>query len=43
MELTNKRFYLVTLFVPQACPVEDKPHPVIASLVEAAKKYRFEL
>jgi CTP synthase (UTP-ammonia lyase) len=38
MELTNKRFYLATLFVPQACPVEDKPHPVIVSLVEAAKK-----
>jgi CTP synthase (UTP-ammonia lyase) len=38
MELPNACFFLITLFVPQACPAADKPHPVLLSLVEAAKK-----
>lgn len=37
MELPNARFFFATLFVPQACPVEDKPHPFVQALVNAAK------
>jgi CTP synthase (UTP-ammonia lyase) len=37
MELPNARFFFATLFVPQACPMEEKPHPLVLGLVHAAK------
>jgi CTP synthase (UTP-ammonia lyase) len=38
MELPKARFFFATLFVPQACPLEDKPHPLVTALVNATKK-----
>jgi CTP synthase (UTP-ammonia lyase) len=38
MELPKARFFFATLFVPQACPLENKPHPLVTALVDAAKK-----
>ena len=38
IELPKKKFYFGTLFVPQACPTEYNPHPLIAGLVQAAIK-----
>jgi CTP synthase (UTP-ammonia lyase) len=36
MELPNARFFMATLFVPQACPVENNPHPLVVALLKAA-------
>jgi CTP synthase (UTP-ammonia lyase) len=36
LELPKARFYLATLFVPQASSSEDRPHPMFLSLLEAA-------
>jgi CTP synthase (UTP-ammonia lyase) len=40
LELPNHLFYLATLFVPQMTSSEDRPHPVIRSLLEAAAKFQ---
>jgi CTP synthase (UTP-ammonia lyase) len=37
MELAKARFFLATLFVPQACPIESRPHPLMLALVAAAR------
>lgn len=37
MELPKARFFFATLFVPQACPMEEKPHPLVLGLVHAAQ------
>jgi CTP synthase (UTP-ammonia lyase) len=38
MELPKARFFFATLFVPQACPLEYKPHPLLKALVNATKE-----
>mgnify|MGYP001040865128 FL=1 len=40
LELPNHLFYLATLFVPQMTSSEQRPHPVICSLLEAASKFQ---
>ncbi len=36
MELPGHRFYVATLFVPQASSSPDRPHPLVGSFVQAA-------
>ena len=36
LELPGHRFFLATLYVPQAAPPEDDPHPVLAGFLKAA-------
>jgi CTP synthase (UTP-ammonia lyase) len=38
LELPKARFFLATLFVPQASSSEDWPHPLICALLEAAHR-----
>jgi CTP synthase (UTP-ammonia lyase) len=36
MELPSKRFFIITLFVPQTRSTIEVPHPLIKGFVEAA-------
>jgi CTP synthase (UTP-ammonia lyase) len=36
LELPGHRFFLATLYVPQAAPAQHDPHPVIAGFLKAA-------
>ena len=39
LELPKARLFLATLFVPQASSLEDRPHPLFSSLLEAATEF----
>jgi len=40
IELSNHRFFIATLFLPQLSPSLDRPHCLIAAFVRAAETYR---
>ncbi len=40
LELPDRRFFIATLFVPQLTPSEDRPHPMMSSLLKAAATFR---
>jgi len=42
VELPSHRFFLATLFQPQRSSAPSKPHPLIASLVQAAARFHEE-
>jgi CTP synthase (UTP-ammonia lyase) len=37
VELTDHRFFVATLFVPQLSSRPDAPHPLITALLKAAR------
>jgi CTP synthase (UTP-ammonia lyase) len=37
LELPGHRFFLATLYVPQAAPERDRPHPVLAGFIDACR------
>jgi len=40
LELSNRRFYVATLFLPQNSSSADKPHPLIVEYLRAALDFR---
>ena len=38
LELPGHRFFLATLYVPQAAPVQDHPHPILAGFLDACRR-----
>lgn len=40
VELSNHRFFLATLFVPQLSSSADRPHPLIVAYVSAARAFQ---
>lgn len=40
LELTNHRFFMATLYVPQYLSTLDRPHPLIKSYLEAAQQFK---
>lgn len=40
LEITGNKFFIVTLFVPQLSSTLEKPHPLIASYLQAASEFK---
>ncbi len=40
VELSNHRFFMATLFLPQLASAPEKPHPLIVAYLQAALAYR---
>ena len=43
VELSDHRFYVATLFLPQISSEPDKPHPLIVAYLKAALDFRSQL
>ena len=40
VELSDHRFFVATLFLPQSSSSSEKPHPLIAEFLNAAKAFQ---